>query len=167
MTDSAEPSHAALAAGRTAPMRFLADGTLVSLRVDGREFFRELRVRSGFFVLWFDGAQVREIPLPHVVVVDEFGIRVVADNDFPRLDFSISTTAGSLRVALARVEGMPAERDVSVGFRIGLAFPCEVIAVGKEAITKLGDQDLRVFWPGAGQVTSDHGGFILTPKHLR
>lgn len=164
MTKAADLPRLPDSAGRAFPLRFLANGRLIGLRVGGHEIWGEVANRSGFFVAAFDGTQLREIPLPHVTVLDDGGIRVAGSNGFPRLAFAVSAEEGKLRVALIRVEGMPVERDVSLGFRTGLAIACEATAVGPGVIVKPGGGDLQVYWTSAGQPISDYGGFVLTPK---
>lgn len=166
MSDSLD-SRPAVATQATAPLRFLAGGRLVGLWVDGREVFRETPQHSGFYLAWFDGSKVREIPLPHVTQRENGGLDVVADTVFPRLRFHVSDIRGSLHVILTRVEGMPVERDVSIGFRFGLSMDCTVTAAGAGVIVAQPTrEDWRVFWTGTGngRQAADFGGFILTPK---
>lgn len=166
MTESADFPRLPNSAGPAFPLRFLANGRLISMRVGEREVLRETADRSGFFVARFDGTRVREIPLPHVTVIDGAGIRVVADTIFPRLAFSVSVAEESLAVVLKRVEGMPAGRDVSVGFRAGLSTRCTVTALGATIIAKPGDTEVQVFWTGVrGDARgADYGGFVLRPE---
>ncbi|MEI6051297.1 MAG: hypothetical protein WCQ44_01220 [Opitutaceae bacterium] len=166
MTETTDSPRLPDSAGPAFPLHFLASGRLVSMRVGGREVLREAADRSGFFVAWFDGTRMREIPLPHVTVIDGAGIRVVADTVFPRLAFSVSVADESLAVVLKRVEGMPAQRDVSVGFRAGLSTRCTVTVLGANIIAKPGDTEVQVFWTGlnGGARGADYGGFILRPE---
>ncbi len=166
MTESADSPRLPNSAGPAFPLRFLADGRLISMRVGGREVLREAADRSGFFVARFDGTRVREIALPHVTVIDGAGIRVVADTVFPRLTFSVSVAEGGLAVVLKRVEGMPAERDVSIGFRAGLSTRCTVTALSANIIARPGDAEVQVFWTGIGGGArgADYGGFVLRPE---
>lgn len=166
MTESADSPRLPDSAGPAFPLRFLANGRLISMRVGGREVWREAADRSGFFVAWFDGTRVREIPLPHVTVIDGAWIRVVADTAFPRLAFSVSVSEGSLAVVLKRIEGMPAERDVSIGFRAGFSTRCTVTALGANIIARPGDAEVQVFWTGIGGGArgADYGGFVLRPE---
>lgn len=150
------------------PLRFISNGNLVGLRLNGREPFREISARSGFFVVKFDGSQLREVSLPHVTVVSEHGLRVVAENRFPRFEFSVSVTERKLRMILTRVEGMPAERDVSLGFRAGLAVRTAVLAIGASVITKPAEQSAHVYWTGlrSAPMRFDLRGFQLAPERL-
>lgn len=146
-------------------LRFLANGTLVSLRLGEREIAREISAHRGFFALRFDGARLHETILPHVTLQHDGGLRVTGSNGFPRLQFTVAAGDGALRMTLVRVEGMPAERDVSLGFRLGLAVPCTATASGPGVVVKPGARELQVYWVTAGSrpPQTDFGGFVLTP----
>jgi hypothetical protein len=148
-----------------AALRFLANGTLVSLRLGEREIAREISAHRGFFALRFDGARLHETILPHVTLQHDGGLQVTGANGFPRLQFKVAAGDSALRMTLVRVEGMPDERDVSLGFRLGLALPCTATASGSGVVVKPGARELQVYWVTAGSrpPQTDFGGFVLTP----
>lgn len=155
------------AGAENGPLRFLADGTLVSLKVTARELLRDGSSRSGFFALRFEGAREREIPLPSVTLVDGATLVVAGPNGLPRLTLQVRAAETALRLTLLRAEGMPPERDVSLGFRALLLQPYQVQATAPTVLTRATAREARVYWTDFGPRTAltgpDYGGFELIP----
>lgn len=138
-----------LAAARAAepPLRFLADGSLVSLNLGEGNVLREAAKPSGFFAVLFTGDDIREIQFQKVSF-ENGEIRMAGPNGFPRLEFSVTEGGGKLRLDLVRVEGMPLGRDCSLMFRAATATPLTVTPEGAGVKVDDGKHGLRIFWTG-------------------
>lgn len=128
-----------------APLRFLANGTLIGLKLGGGEVLREGEKPSGFFALFFNGVGVKEIPFQKVTF-ENGHIRLIGPNGFPRLEFSVSEEGGQLTLALVRVEGMPLGKDSSVMFRAATTVPLAANSDGAGVKVESDKKGVRIFW---------------------
>lgn len=106
-------------------IRFFADGSLVSLKLDGQEAINpDAPSPGGFFVLLFKGVRVEEIRLTQV---SRRGERLVVKGaaDFPQFEFLIQETPGEIKLRLAKMVGVPLGRDSSLLFRIPTNLPLD------------------------------------------
>lgn len=131
------------------PVRFFANGALVGLSVGGEDVHRETQERDGFFVVSFDGLQVRRTPLEHVVATDGT-IRVTGEGGLPRLTFTAATDGTALALRLVRAEGMPRGRDRSILFRA--TTNRRVFANGTDPRVRVDARptSLEIAWTGLG-----------------
>ncbi|MEI8342418.1 MAG: hypothetical protein WCH43_12915 [Verrucomicrobiota bacterium] len=134
-----------LLANEEPPMQFLANGTLVGLRLGGRSVLREADKPNGFFAQLFTGVSVKEIQF-QTVTVEKDRIFLVAPNGFPRLEFSVSEAGGKLILALVRVEGMPLGKDSSLMFRAATSVPLIAEPGGANVEVESDGKGIRVYW---------------------
>jgi hypothetical protein len=159
------PAASAVPAPADAPIRFSANGTLVSLRAGEQELLKEGAQPNGFFALIFDGTRVKEVPLPNVAVAGD-RLRVSGQNQFPRLEFTWAVTQGRISLGLVRAEGLPRGRDVSILFRAALRTPYTVKSDAPCLAVDEKSGVARAFWnslPPAGPGAA-FGTVTLTAK---
>ncbi|MEI8310182.1 MAG: hypothetical protein WCH98_05440 [Verrucomicrobiota bacterium] len=106
---------------------------------------REAEKPSGFFILFFNGMAVKEIPFQKVTIKDDL-VCLLGPNGFPRLKFSASEAGGMLALDLVRAEGMPLGKDTSVMFRAATAVPLTANSGGAGVKEESDKNGIRVFW---------------------
>ncbi len=127
-------------------LRFLPDGRPASLILAGEEKLDAQKPGDGFVLRIFDGIEVFEETLAQV---SRDGDRLVVTNGdgIPRFTFRVVEKPRHLSLHLIRVEGMPKDRGVSLGFNARVTKPLEIVELDYMARVTSRGLNLVLNWP--------------------
>lgn len=127
-------------------VKFLPDGRPSSLVIGGKECLNSDDPGDGFILRVFDGIQVHEETLSNVTRTGE-KLTVTNGDGIPRFTFRVVEAPRHVSFHLIRVEGMPKDRGVSLGFNARVIGSVEVVELDYMVKVTGKQENLVVSWP--------------------
>jgi hypothetical protein len=130
----------------TCSLKFHPDGRPCTLVLGGKDYLDKEKPGDGFVLRYFDGIRIIEETLP-VVRHENDKLIVTKDDDIPRFTFRIVNGSRYLALHLIRIEGVPLDHSISLGFNANLTTPVEVVDLDRKVVVTGKDENLTVIWP--------------------